>query len=238
MFHTVLRKQICRNTWYTWHPRGLKKHQHTQHFFSGAHPLYSLLQCSYANVTLGLIHSVMLKTVHPPIFTQPKDDITHFAKYLIKKVYTSHRPLVRLSPFLRLLLLKLLNYSVPASVTSSEREILLLFLMSGQKREKVLFISAFHPGVSCCSPAASTITPEHASGRAPALWQYIHQGEWLNHQAEVCSSTFKCAVARPEILNFLGLLILIKFKKILHKSTQEKLSGTKLIFWVPYVNPS
>lgn len=138
MFHTVLRRQTQKYTVHITSQR-TQKHQHTQHFFSGPRTLYSLPHCSYANVKLGLIHSIMLKSVHPPIFMQSKDDIAHFAKYLIKKVYASHRPLVQLSPFLRLLLVKLPNYSVPTSVTSSEHKILLLFLMSEGKREKVLY---------------------------------------------------------------------------------------------------
>jgi len=161
----VLRKQIYRNTWHISHPRRLKKHQHTQHFFSGPHALYCLPHCSYANITLCLIHSIMLKSIHPPIFMQPKDDITHFAKYSSRK-YTPYDSRVLSYAYY---LLKLSSFSVPTSVTSSECEILPFFLMPGSKTEKVLFISAFHPRVSRCSPAASAISPEHASRRASAL---------------------------------------------------------------------
>lgn len=70
MFHTALKKQICRNRWCTSHPRGLEQHQHTHHFFS-FHPLYSVPHCSYANITLGLIHSIMLSPPsHPYSYNQ------------------------------------------------------------------------------------------------------------------------------------------------------------------------
>lgn len=143
--------------------------------------------------------------VQPPVFMQPKDDIARFAKYLMKKVYATHRPLVKSLPIF--LLLKWSNYSVPTCVTNPEHEILLFFLMSGGKKEKIFLISAFHPRVSCCSPAPLANSTEHASRRASVLWQYVHQRESLN-QTEVSSCTSKCTVIRPGILNFLGLLSL------------------------------
>lgn len=167
---------------------------------------------------------------------QPKDDIAHFAKSLIKKIYATHRPLVQVKLFLGLPLLKLSNYSVPTSITSSESEILLLFpslFRQQEKREKVSFISAFHPRASCCSAAASATSLEHASGRAPALWQYIYISERIIKSPsfllyfQVYSNKAR-DTQLPRAVSPAN--ILTKFLKILHKSTQGKLSSSKLIF--------